>query len=647
MWTFQPNEASITFTPLGTKSPVNETYENNGEASYGPDGSGTRSNDVVSYGSVEGIQFYDQVSGRVEIGPGARKEAILLGVGLPRLNSRQKDELSRAKKYAMEQSIKAVLMKQTVQHQQQQQKLAMYAQAMSLMARVYIGSISFELREDTVKAAFLPFGPIKSINMSWDSVTGHHKGFAFLEYEVPEAATLAQEQMNGVLIGGRNIKVGRPSNMPQAQPIIESIMEEAKLHHRIYVSSIHLDLTEQDIKSVFEAFGNIINVDLPKGLQGKHKGYAYIDFDNGQAAIDAVASMNLFDLGGQFLRVGRAITPPMAQQVIVPPTTTALPTASAVAAAAVTAKIQALETPAAAPSVSPVPVTPAIPSRTLSPAPVVAVPPPGVAIPQLPLPTVVKPVIYAAAPAQNVAQDAQAVVDDAKRSVQSFDVNVQPSPLPMETPVVQAPPFCAQAQMPTVESGLTNTFISPPAPVPPPPPPAPAPTVAVGGPSAAEATASTVASSDSTQRLLQNSSPVERQKVIELEAAQTLAAQEDLKIKGNEARNILMHKLMRRFESRVIVLRNMVTPADVDEYLQEEVTEECARFGDVERVVIYQEQSGEDPHSAVVVKVFVKYSNVQEAEKAKSAFDGRFFSGRQIKAELYDQTMFELNDLSG
>jgi hypothetical protein len=29
-----------------------------------------------------------------------------------------------------------------------------------------------------------------------------------------------------------------------------------------------------------------------------------------QAAVDAISSMNLFDLGGQYLRVGRAITPP-------------------------------------------------------------------------------------------------------------------------------------------------------------------------------------------------------------------------------------------------------------------------------------------------------------------------------------------------
>ncbi|ENN72153.1 hypothetical protein YQE_11210, partial [Dendroctonus ponderosae] len=100
----------------------------------------------------------------------------------------------------MEQSIRMVLMKQTIAYQQQRH------QVLVLMCRVYVGSISFELKEDTIRQSFLPFGPIKSINMSWDPVTQKHKGFAFVEYEIPEAAQLALEQMNGVMIGGRNIK---------------------------------------------------------------------------------------------------------------------------------------------------------------------------------------------------------------------------------------------------------------------------------------------------------------------------------------------------------------------------------------------------------------------------------------------------------
>jgi hypothetical protein len=35
--------------------------------------------------------------------------------------------------------------------------------------------------------------------------------------------------------------------MPQAQPIIEQIASEAKNYNRIYIASIHPDLTEKDI----------------------------------------------------------------------------------------------------------------------------------------------------------------------------------------------------------------------------------------------------------------------------------------------------------------------------------------------------------------------------------------------------------------
>ena len=73
--------------------------------------------------------------------------------------------------------------------------------------RIYVGSINFELGEESVRVGFEPFGTIKSTNLSWDSAANKHKGYAFLEYETAEAAQIALEQMNGVVIGGRNIKV--------------------------------------------------------------------------------------------------------------------------------------------------------------------------------------------------------------------------------------------------------------------------------------------------------------------------------------------------------------------------------------------------------------------------------------------------------
>ena len=55
-------------------------------------------------------------------------------------------------------------------------------------------------------------------------------------------------------------QVGRPSNMPQAQPIIEQLAMEATRFYRIYVASIHVDLSESDIQRLVK--GLCVKTDL-------------------------------------------------------------------------------------------------------------------------------------------------------------------------------------------------------------------------------------------------------------------------------------------------------------------------------------------------------------------------------------------------
>ena len=57
---------------------------------------------------------------------------------------------------------------------------------------------------------------------------------------------------------------------------------------------------------MFEAFGQVQSCKLaPDQITGKHKGYGFIEYATQQSANDAIVAMNLFDLGGQYLRVGR------------------------------------------------------------------------------------------------------------------------------------------------------------------------------------------------------------------------------------------------------------------------------------------------------------------------------------------------------
>ncbi|CAF3640982.1 unnamed protein product [Rotaria sordida] len=127
-----------------------------------------------------------------------------------------------------------------------------------------------------------------------------------------------------------------------------------------------------------------------------------------------------------------------------------------------------------------------------------------------------------------------------------------------------------------------------------------------------------------------------------------LSQQEELSVKGREQRHLLMQKLnQRRLESRVCVLRNMVGPEDVDDDLQQEITEECSKYGEVIKVVIYTEQQGEDDNAEQIVKIFVEFQTNKQAEKTVQSLNNRYFAGRMIKAELYDQTAYQADDLSG
>merc|ERR1711881_108636 len=76
-----------------------------------------------------------------------------------------------------------------------------------------------------------------------------------------------------------------------------------------------------------------------------------------------------------------------------------------------------------------------------------------------------------------------------------------------------------------------------------------------------------------------------QKKLMEGQEPATLQQQENMSIKGQSARHLVMQKLMRtQAQSGVIVLRNMVGPENIDEELEDEINEECSNFGEVERV---------------------------------------------------------------
>jgi len=72
---------------------------------------------------------------------------------------------------------------------------------------IYVGGLAEEVDQKVLNAAFIPFGDIVEVNMPLDYETEKHRGFAFIEFELPEDAQAAIDNMNEGELFGRTLRV--------------------------------------------------------------------------------------------------------------------------------------------------------------------------------------------------------------------------------------------------------------------------------------------------------------------------------------------------------------------------------------------------------------------------------------------------------
>jgi len=73
--------------------------------------------------------------------------------------------------------------------------------------KLYIGNISYNTTDDSLKEAFSQFGSVESAVIITDKFSGRSKGFGFVEFSTEEEAGKAIKEMDGQEMDGRAIRV--------------------------------------------------------------------------------------------------------------------------------------------------------------------------------------------------------------------------------------------------------------------------------------------------------------------------------------------------------------------------------------------------------------------------------------------------------
>ena len=84
--------------------------------------------------------------------------------------------------------------------------------------KLYVGGLSYNTTEDTLKNAFAQAGTVESATIIIDKMTNRSKGFGFVEMATDEEAQKAIEMFDGKELDGRVIKVNEAKPMEPRAP---------------------------------------------------------------------------------------------------------------------------------------------------------------------------------------------------------------------------------------------------------------------------------------------------------------------------------------------------------------------------------------------------------------------------------------------
>ena len=75
---------------------------------------------------------------------------------------------------------------------------------------------------------------------------------------------------------------------------------------KLYVGNLPWSATEEDVRSAFQAYGEVMSVTLIEDREtGRPRGFGFVEMDD-KGAVDAIQGMDGQDFGGRSLKVNEA-----------------------------------------------------------------------------------------------------------------------------------------------------------------------------------------------------------------------------------------------------------------------------------------------------------------------------------------------------
>ncbi|XP_075067440.1 putative RNA-binding protein 23 [Mixophyes fleayi] len=170
---------------------------------------------------------------------------------------------------------------------------------------VFCMQLAARIRPHDLEDFFSSVGKVRDVKIISDRNSRRSKGIAYVEFldiqSVPLAIGLTGQRLLGVPI----IVQASQAEKNRLAAMANNVQRGNFGPMRLYVGSLHFNITEDMLKGIFEPFGKIENIQLLREPDtGRSKGYGFITFSDAECARRALDQLNGFELAGRPMKVG-------------------------------------------------------------------------------------------------------------------------------------------------------------------------------------------------------------------------------------------------------------------------------------------------------------------------------------------------------
>jgi len=161
-------------------------------------------------------------------------------------------------------------------------------------ASLYVGDLAVDINEALLFDLFNAVGPVASIRVCRDAVTGRSLGYAYVNFHHSQDAQRAFKSLNFTQIGSRPCRI----MWSQRDPALRRSGVG-----NIFVKNLDPSIDHKALFDTFSTFGSILSCKVVMDERGASLGYGFVHYDTHEAAQKAIVNVNGMLIAGQSVLV--------------------------------------------------------------------------------------------------------------------------------------------------------------------------------------------------------------------------------------------------------------------------------------------------------------------------------------------------------